>query len=93
MGVSYRGGGGKSSPSKSEIWSNNFASIGKSNACESAAEPLTVKLTGKLPAWAEAVASADPHLAAVLAAWATLPETVKADIVAMISDDGLLAVR
>jgi len=51
-----------------------------------------VKLTGKLPVWAEAAALADPHLAAVLTAWATLPETVKLDIVAMISDDGLLAV-
>jgi len=46
----------------------------------------------KLTAWAQAAAATDPHLAAVLTAWATLPETVKADIVAMISDDGLLVV-
>jgi len=56
--------------------------------CESAGESLTAKL----PAWAKAAARSDSHLAAVLTAWATLPETVKADIVAMISDDGLLAV-
>jgi len=78
--------------SKHEICFDNFASIGKSNGCESAAGLLTVKLTGELSAWAKAAAQSDPHLAAVLTAWAALPETVKGDIVAMISDDGLLAV-
>ncbi|MCL2700250.1 MAG: hypothetical protein FWE88_01000 [Phycisphaerae bacterium] len=73
---------------KHETCFDNFASIDKSNVCESAVGPLTVKLTG----WAQAAAPADPHLAAVLTAWAALPETVKADIVAMITDDGLLAV-
>jgi len=54
-----------------------------------AGEPLTVKLT----AWAKAVAQSDPHLAAVLATWATLPETVKVGIVALITDYDLPAVR
>jgi len=48
-----------------------------------------VKLTG----WAKVAALSDPHLAAVLAAWAGLAETVKIDIVAMVTDDGLSAVR
>jgi len=52
-------------------------------------EPLTAKLT----AWAKSAAQSDPHLAAVLTAWVALPETVKADIVAMITDDGLHAIR
>jgi len=60
-----------------------FADANRSNTCESAGEPLTVKLTG----WAKVAAqSGDSHLAAVLAAWAALPETVKIDIVAMIMD-------
>jgi len=82
----------KSTYKKSEKRFDIHASIGKSNACEFAAEPLTVKLTGTLAGWAEVAAQSDPHLAAVLAAWATLPEIVKIGIVAMISDDGLLAV-
>jgi len=73
---------------KHENCFDNFASIGQSNACESAAGPLTAKLT----VWAQAAAQTEPHLAAVLTAWAALPETVKIDIVAMITDDGLLTV-
>ena len=46
----------------------------------------------KLTVWAKEAAQSDPHLAAVLMAWTTLPETVKVGIVAMITDDGLLAV-
>jgi len=59
------------------------------DTCESAGESLTAKL----PVWAEVAAWSDSHLAAVLTAWATLPETVKIDVVAMISGDGLTAVR
>jgi len=47
----------------------------------------------KLTVWAKEAAQSDPRLAAVLAAWATLPEIVKVGVVAMITDDGLSAVR
>ena len=47
----------------------------------------------KLTVWAKEAAQGDPHLAAVLAAWAILPEAVKIDIVAMITDDGLPTAR
>ena len=64
------------------IFRDNFADADKSGTCESVTEPLTVKLT----AWAKAAAlSGDSHLAAVLAAWTTLPEAAKVGIVAMIS--------
>ena len=58
-----------------------FADANRCNTCESAGEPLTVKLTG----WAKEAAQSDPHLAAVLATWATLAEPVKANIVAIIT--------
>jgi len=67
--------------SKFEKRCDDFASIGKSNACDSPTEPLTVKLT----AWAAVAAVTDPHLAAVLAAWKSLSEAVKVGIVAMIT--------
>jgi len=56
------------------------ASDDQSNTCELSPNTLTVKLT----VWATAVAAADPHLAAVLAAWVTLPEAAKVEIVAVI---------
>jgi len=70
------------------IESGFHADANRYNTCESADERLTAKLT----VWAKMATQSDPRLAAVLAAWAALPETVKIDIVAMISDDGLLAV-
>jgi len=57
-----------------------FTRSDQSNTCESAAEPLTAKLT----VWAAAVAATDPHLAAVLAAWGDLPEAVKVSIVTIV---------
>jgi len=65
-----------------------FADANKQSTCEPTGEPLTVKLT----VWAKEAARSDPHLAAVLAAWAGLPEPVKVGVVAMITDDGLLTV-
>ena len=65
-----------------------FADANKQSTCEPTGEPLTVKLTG----WAKEAAQGDPNLAAVLAAWASLPEIVKVGVVTMISDDGLLTV-
>jgi len=59
---------------------DNFASIDESNTCESSPDTLTANLT----VWAAAVAATDPHLAAVLAAWVTLPEAAKVEIVAVI---------
>jgi len=70
------------SASKSEIQNGFFADADRLDTCESAGESLPAKLT----AWAKAAAlSGDSHLAAVLAAWATLPEAAKAGIVALIS--------
>jgi len=40
-------------------------------------------LTAKLTVWAAAVAATDPHLAAVLAVWESLPEAIKVGIVTM----------
>jgi len=75
------------------IESDFHADADKSNVCESADELHTAKLTGKLIEWAKVAAQSDPRLAAVLTAWAALPEAVKIDIVAMITDDGLHAIR
>jgi len=71
------------------IESGFHADADKSDTCESAGEWLTGKLTG----WAKEAARSDSRLAAVLTAWAALPEIVKVGVVAMISDDGLSAVR
>jgi len=59
---------------------DNFASIDQSTTCEFATKSLTAKLT----ALAASIAAADPHLAAVLAVWATLPEAARASIVAIV---------
>ena len=62
-----------------EICCDNCVSIDKSDTCESSPDTLNAKLT----VWAASVAAVDPHLAAVLAVWESLPEAIKVGIVAM----------
>jgi len=59
--------------------SDSSVSAEQSNTYELSPDTLTAKLT----AWAASVAATDPHLAAVLAAWGSLPETIRVRIVAI----------
>ncbi|NOT01404.1 MAG: hypothetical protein HOP29_12335 [Phycisphaerales bacterium] len=67
-----------------EIRGAESVTDGESTACAPTAETLGVLLGVFLPKLAET----DPELAAVVAAWPTLPDAIRAGIVAMVRASG-----